>query len=199
MQGGSAVRTVILLTGVVSVRSFTLPLRQIFGAGRVLEGATRAAEAAGASAACMSSPAPQPFRVGVVGAGIAGCTLARRLKDAGADVTVFEMGRGAGGRMATRKTRDFPVSWLALSTPAVPTAISHAELLQGLAINHGAPLFVAKQEPFLKLLEPLLESGAVKEYRGRVMAIDGGTPGGGSDATLDGKAYVSNPDMNTMW
>jgi len=33
----------------------------------------------------------------------------------GVDVTVFEMGRGAGGRMATRKTREFP----------------------GLAINHG--------------------------------------------------------------
>ena len=33
----------------------------------------------------------------------------------GAEVTVFEMGRGAGGRMATRKTRDLP----------------------GLAINHG--------------------------------------------------------------
>ena len=104
MQGACAVRTVILLTGVVSARSFTLPLRQLFSAGRVLE-------RQGASAACMSSAAPQPFRVGVVGAGIAGCTLARRLKDAGANVTVFEMGRGAGGRMATRKTRDFPVSW----------------------------------------------------------------------------------------
>jgi len=57
-------------------------------------------------------------RVGIVGAGIAGCSLAKVLKETGLAVTVFEMGRGAGGRMATRKSREIP----------------------GLAINHGAPV-----------------------------------------------------------
>lgn len=40
--------------------------------------------------------------VAVIGAGMAGCTLARRLLDAGCAVHVFDKGRAAGGRMATR-------------------------------------------------------------------------------------------------
>lgn len=46
----------------------------------------------------------QPGRVAVVGAGIAGITAARTLAQAGWQVTVFEKSRGAGGRMATRRT-----------------------------------------------------------------------------------------------
>jgi predicted NAD/FAD-dependent oxidoreductase len=57
-------------------------------------------------------------------------------------VTIFEMGRGAGGRMATRKTRDMP----------------------GLAINHGAPLFVASHDSFRDLIAPLVASGSVREW-----------------------------------
>lgn len=40
--------------------------------------------------------------IAVIGAGMAGCTLARRLIDAGCVVHVFDKGRAAGGRMATR-------------------------------------------------------------------------------------------------
>lgn len=40
--------------------------------------------------------------IAVIGAGMAGCTLARRLVDAGRRVHVFDKGRAAGGRMATR-------------------------------------------------------------------------------------------------
>ena len=108
MLRGWEARIALLLASVVCSRSFMLPLRQVIRAG-VLESATRTA-AASASTACMSSLSSQPLRVGVVGAGISGCTLAKKLKDAGVDVTVFEMGRGAGGRMATRKTREFAVS-----------------------------------------------------------------------------------------
>ena len=97
----------------------------------------------------MSSTA-KPLRVGVVGAGVAGCALARKPTDAGAQVTIFEMGRGAGGRMATRKTRDMP----------------------GLAINHGAPLFVASHDSFRDLIAPLVASGSVREWEGKVVDID---------------------------
>lgn len=41
--------------------------------------------------------------IAVIGAGMAGCTLARRLVDAGLNVQVFDKGRAAGGRMATRR------------------------------------------------------------------------------------------------
>ncbi len=40
--------------------------------------------------------------IAVIGAGMAGCTLARRLVDGGLSVRVFDKGRAAGGRMATR-------------------------------------------------------------------------------------------------
>lgn len=40
--------------------------------------------------------------IAVIGAGMAGCTLARRLIDGGFNVHVFDKGHAAGGRMATR-------------------------------------------------------------------------------------------------
>ena len=45
--------------------------------------------------------------IAVVGAGMAGCTLARRLVDAGLNVQVFDKGRAAGGRLATRRADRF--------------------------------------------------------------------------------------------
>lgn len=42
----------------------------------------------------------------VIGAGIAGLACARALADAGHDVTVFDKGRGPGGRMSSRRLED---------------------------------------------------------------------------------------------
>ena len=122
----------------------------------------------------MSSTA-KPLRVGVVGAGVAGCALARKLTDAGAQVTIFEMGRGAGGRMATRKTRDMP----------------------GLAINHGAPLFVASHDSFRDLIAPLVASGSVREWEGKVVDIDAKALRV-EPRNLQAQAFVSSPDMTSM-
>jgi hypothetical protein len=43
------------------------------------------------------------MRVAIVGAGLAGLTCARALRDAGCEVVVFDKGRGPGGRTATRR------------------------------------------------------------------------------------------------
>lgn len=48
-------------------------------------------------------------RVAVVGAGMSGLICAKRLADAGFDVTVFEKSRGLGGRLATRRTDHGPI------------------------------------------------------------------------------------------
>jgi renalase len=45
-------------------------------------------------------------RIAVIGAGMAGLVAARTLADRGAAVTVFDKGRGVGGRMATRRTAE---------------------------------------------------------------------------------------------
>ena len=147
LRGPRAIIPLLLLILVEPGRCFMLPLRRAIGAGIM-----RGTRAAAGGAACMSSDEKEPMRVGVVGAGVAGCALAKKLTEAGAHVTVFEMGRGAGGRMATRKTRDRP----------------------GLAINHGAPLFVATQDAFREMLAPLLATGTVTKWQGRVVDIDGG-------------------------
>ncbi|MEO0815401.1 MAG: FAD-dependent oxidoreductase, partial [Myxococcota bacterium] len=45
----------------------------------------------------------KPPRVAIVGAGMAGMSCARTLADHGVPVTVFDKGRGPGGRMSTRR------------------------------------------------------------------------------------------------
>jgi renalase len=41
-------------------------------------------------------------KIAIIGAGIAGLACARRLSDAGLNLVVFDKGRKAGGRTATR-------------------------------------------------------------------------------------------------
>lgn len=61
--------------------------------------------------------------VAIVGAGLAGLSCARRLADAGVEVTVFEKSRGPGGRCATRRSEAGP-------------------------FHHGAPSFGARSPAF---------------------------------------------------
>lgn len=44
------------------------------------------------------------MKIAIVGAGIAGLTCARALRDAGHEIVVFEKSRGPGGRTSTRRT-----------------------------------------------------------------------------------------------
>ena len=43
------------------------------------------------------------MHIAIIGAGMAGCACGLRLLDAGHDVSVFDKGRGPGGRMSTRR------------------------------------------------------------------------------------------------
>lgn len=58
----------------------------------------------------------------IIGAGMAGLACARALADAGASVTLFDKGRGIGGRIATRRGAQgsFDHGAVALSADAVP-------------------------------------------------------------------------------
>ena len=62
--------------------------------------------------------------IAIIGAGLAGCTLARQLADAGCLVTLYEKSRGTGGRLAScrigNETADLGASWL--EWEAKPTA-----------------------------------------------------------------------------
>mgnify|MGYP001382774367 CR=1 FL=1 len=69
-----------------------------------------------------------PRHIAIVGAGMAGVACARTLVQAGHRVTLFEKSRGAGGRMATRRS-EFG------------------------GFDHGAQFFTVRDERFRQALE----------------------------------------------
>jgi len=86
----------------------------------------------------------EPRSIAVVGAGVAGCALVAQLRRLGcrAPITLLEIGRGAGGRASTRRSRRDPA----------------------LAIDHGAPLFNLSAGPPASLLAPLLQGGWIESW-----------------------------------
>jgi len=95
-----------------------------------------------ASALSAALPAPSQCKVAVCGAGVAGALTARRLAEAGVAVTVFEAGRGPGGRTSARRTD-----------------LGH--------FDHGASYFAPKTEAFAKTVDEWVAAGAAAEWRGR--------------------------------
>ncbi len=77
--------------------------------------------------------------VAIVGAGLSGLVVARRLQSL-ADVTVFEKSRGVGGRMATRYAGEFE-------------------------FDHGAQFFTARTDAFKAFLGPLIDGGVVADWK----------------------------------
>lgn len=68
------------------------------------------------------------MRIAILGAGLAGLACARALADAGAIVVLFDKGRAAGGRIATRRA-------------------------EGVACDHGAPVIAAQDSRFADSLQ----------------------------------------------
>lgn len=69
------------------------------------------------------------MRVAIIGAGMSGLSCADGLTKAGHDITLFDKGRGPGGRMSTRR----------METP-----------LGQVSFDHGAQYFTARDPAFLK-------------------------------------------------
>ena len=95
-----------------------------------------------------------PSRVVVVGAGLAGLMAARELVAAGSDVTIFDKGRGVGGRMATRRIDS-----------SVGTAV----------FDHGAQFFTTRSEEFRSVVDQWIADDVVVEWC-RGFAGDDGHP-----------------------
>jgi len=76
--------------------------------------------------------------------------------------------------MATRKTREHP----------------------GLAINHGAPLFVVDDPEFTGLMERYVSKGVVKESSAQVYSLDWKTKG--MEQVKMAKKFVAQPDMTSL-
>ena len=87
-------------------------------------------------------------RIAIIGAGLSGLVLARRLASR-ADVRVFEKSRGPGGRAATRRVGDY-------------------------SFDHGTQFFTARTRPFRAFLEPLRAAGVVADWPARFAELDDG-------------------------
>ncbi len=91
---------------------------------------------------------PTP-RLAIIGAGIAGLTLATLL-GGHADVVVIDKSRGVGGRMASRRVGEA-------------------------SFDHGAQFFTARSKAFQRFLQPWIERGTVKAWAPRVLTLEAGS------------------------
>jgi predicted NAD/FAD-dependent oxidoreductase len=98
-------------------------------------------------------PRPGPASIAVIGAGVSGCALVaqlRRLSHHG-PISLWETGRGPGGRASTRRSRHD----------------------QDLRIDHGAPLLNITAQPDPGLLQPLLAGGWIEPWPGVIAQLQG--------------------------
>ena len=119
-----------------------------------------------------------PPRVAVVGAGISGLTAASRLARGGCAVTVYETGRGPGGRTSTRRAGPDGAGW---------------------QFDHGAQYFAAKDPAFRAIVEDWRAEGLVAEWTGVFGTLDATT---GTFVREDGsetkERWVGTPSMNAV-
>jgi predicted NAD/FAD-dependent oxidoreductase len=109
------------------------------------------------------------MKAGIVGAGIAGLTCARRLLEGGAAVRVLDKARGPGGRASTRRAN-------------------------GLRFDHGAQYLTVRTSGFRKTVREMIDAGSVALWEGRIVKLDGGSV----QETRQRKRFVGVPGMSAV-
>jgi predicted NAD/FAD-dependent oxidoreductase len=109
------------------------------------------------------------LRVAIIGAGVSGLMAARHLKEAGAQVTLFDKSRGIGGRLSTR----------------------YADAYE---FDHGAQYFTVSDERFRSVVEEAQKTGAVAPWPGRALYLKTGL----LTADTGRERWVGTPRMNSF-
>lgn len=117
------------------------------------------------------------MRVAIIGAGMTGASAARALADAGAEVTVFDKGRGPGGRMSSKRLQSDPA-------------------LGGyLQLDMGAQYFTARHPWFLRQVLQWQQQGLVQRWEFAPHVWQHGLLLPSDDAAI---RYVGTPAMHQM-
>jgi predicted NAD/FAD-dependent oxidoreductase len=111
------------------------------------------------------------FKVGVVGAGIAGLACAQTLRNNGVDVTVLEKSRGIGGRVATRR------------------------IDSGASFDHGAQYFTVTDAIFEKQVKLWCDLGVAGVWHGRIVSLQDGEF---ADLQEPRDRFIGVPTMNAI-
>ncbi|MGB7406946.1 MAG: FAD-dependent oxidoreductase [Pontixanthobacter sp.] len=111
-------------------------------------------------------------RIAIIGAGMAGLTCAIALRERGHTATLFDKGRGAGGRMSTRRV-----------------TVEDEEI----TFDHGAQYFTARDPGFVEVVEGWEAKGVAARWPAAGNDAFVGTPG--MNGPLKHMAY----DMDVRW
>lgn len=112
----------------------------------------------------------KPKSVAIIGAGMAGLSVATALSDSGYQVRLFDKGRSPGGRVSTRR-----------ATVPAPDG-GESELL----FDHGAQFVRTRTQSLSQWLEREAQGGAARKW-----SIDGAE-------TDDSPLYVGTPGMSAL-
>ena len=107
--------------------------------------------------------------IAIIGAGIAGLTAARTLRDAGREVVLFDKSRGVGGRMSTRYAGEYE-------------------------FDHGAQYFTVTDPDFRAEMEALQAKGVVAPWDSRGFYLRTGS----LEADTGRPRWVGTPRMNSL-
>ncbi|MEO0785293.1 MAG: FAD-dependent oxidoreductase [Pseudomonadota bacterium] len=112
--------------------------------------------------------------IAIIGAGLAGLTCGAELSQAGHQVSLFDKGRGPGGRMSTRRA---------------DTSIGQVRF------DHGAQYITAETSEFGAQLETWAEAGHIAQWQGQFVDMSDT----GSAAELEASPrWVGVPAMNGL-
>lgn len=117
------------------------------------------------------------MRVAIIGAGMTGVSAASALADAGAEVTVFDKGRGPGGRMSSKRLQ-----------PEDATG-GYFQL------DMGAQYFTARHPWFLRQVRQWQQQGVVQRWEFAPQVWQHGLLLPSDDAAI---RYVGTPAMHQM-
>jgi predicted NAD/FAD-dependent oxidoreductase len=120
------------------------------------------------------------MKVGVIGAGVAGLSCARRLLALGHEVRVYERAAAPGGRVATRT----------MHAIELPRGLSGE-----VAFDHGAQYFTVRDDRFSEAAAEWERERAIAKWTGRIVSFD---TEGWDELETDTNRYVGTPGMSAI-